>query len=331
MKTTQVLLARRPTGMASAEDFSIQTTKLPAPGEGQLLIRVHYISLDPAMRGWMNAGTTYIPGVELGAVMRAFAAGEVVESRHPDYRAGQFVTGLLGAQTYAVSDGRGLTLIPAVGDRLSLHLGVLGMPGMTGYFGLLERGRPEAGQTVFVSGAAGIVGSTVGQIARIRGCRVVGTAGSDAKCRYLTEECGFDAAINYKTENVDEALGTHCPDGIDVFFDNVGGPLLDTALKHLARGARVVICGAISQYNEKSFYGPRNYLKIVTARGTMTGIIVFDFRDRYPEAVDDLTRWINAGQLAVREDIDEGIANFPATLTKLFTGENFGKLLLKVN
>jgi len=201
---------------------------------------------------------------------------------------------------------------------------------MTAYFGLLEKGQPKAGETVFISGAAGIVGSTVGQIAKIKGCKVVGTAGSEEKCRYLIEECGFDAVINYKTEDIDAAVKKHCPEGVHVFYDNVGGELLDILLANLARGARVVICGAISQYNAKTMYGPKNYMKIVTARGYLTGIIVFDFIDRYPEAVNDLSNWLKTGQMSTKEHIETGIENFPQTLLKLYTGKNFGKLLLKV-
>ncbi len=331
MKNTQVLLAARPEGMVEESNFDIREIDLPALAEGQVLIQTQYISLDPAMRGWMNAGTTYIPGVAIGAVMRAFAAGQVIESKHPNFVAGDYVSGLWGAQTTVISNGKGLTKINKGSESLSLHLGILGMPGMTAYFGLLERGKPQASETVFVSGAAGIVGSTVGQIARIKGCRVVGTAGSEAKCRYLVEECGFDAAINYKTEDVDAALSQHCPDGIHVFYDNVGGPLLDTGMLHLARGTRIVICGAISQYNQSSIYGPKNYMKIVTARGLLTGVIVFDFLDRYPEAVQQISAWLAEGSIKTKEHIFEGIERFPAVLQKLYTGENFGKLLLKTS
>ena len=312
-----------------AEDFRLERTAVPAPEEGQLLFRTHYLSIDPAMRGWMNEGTTYIRGVEIGAPMRAFALGQVVESRHPDWRAGDYAVGLLGAQQYALSDGRGLTRVDPTRGQLTNHLGVLGMPGMTAYFGLVERGRPEAGQTVFITGAAGTVGATAGQIARLLGCRVIGTAGSDEKCRFLTEDCGFTAAINYRTEDVHAALGRHCPDGIDVFYDNVGGPILDTGLLHLARGARVVICGAISQYNQSEIYGPKNYMKLVTARGYLTGVIVFDFVDRYPEAVSRLADWLTDGSLHAREYIIDGIERFPEALTRLFAGEFHGKLLVK--
>ncbi len=330
MKNTQVILSARPQGMVKSSDFDIQTNPLEEVKEGELLIEIEYISLDPAMRGWMNEGTTYIKGVELGAVMRAFSAGKILESKNRDYKVGEYVSGLLGAQTYAVSNGQGLSRCDIEKGPLSWHLGILGMPGMTAFFGLKERGQPQAGETVFVSGAAGIVGSTVGQIAKVLGCKVVGTAGSDAKCRFLLEECGFDAAINYKTEDVDQKLKEYCPEGVSVFYDNVGGPLLDTVLANLARGARVVICGAISQYNQASFYGPKNYMKIVSARGILTGIIVFDFIKEYPRAVDQLSEWLNAGKMKTKEQIIDGIEQFPVALQKLFTGDNFGKLLIRV-
>ncbi len=330
MENTQVLLANRPQGMPDSTNFRIDSSTVPTIKDGELLVRVEYISLDPAMRGWMNAGTTYIEGVAIGAVMRSFSAGEVIASQHDAFPVGTHVVGLLGAQTYAVSDGKGLTIADISKGPLSWHLGILGMPGMTAYFGLLERGKPQPRETVFISGAAGIVGSTVGQIARIKGCRVVGTAGSDEKCKYLLEDCGFDAAINYKTEDVGAALKEHCPNGIDIFYDNVGGPLLDTALANLARGARVVICGAISQYNADSMYGPKNYMKIVTARGHITGIIVFDFFHLFPKAVEELSGWLNAGKMQTKEHIFSGIEHFPDILLKLYTGENFGKLLIKI-
>lgn len=330
MKNTQVVLNARPDGIVEESDFAIKSIELVHLKEGELLIKISHISLDPAMRGWMNPGTTYIKGVEIGAVMRAFSGGEVIDSKHPDYKKGDQVTGLLGAQTFAISDGRGLSKVDLEKGPLSWHLGILGMPGMTAYFGLLERGQPNAGETIFISGAAGIVGSTVGQIAKIKGCKVVGTAGSDAKCKYLLEECGFDAAINYKQDGLLEKIKQYCPEGIDVFFDNVGGPLLDLVLTNLARGARVVICGAISQYNKKEIYGPKNYMKIVTARGYITGIIVFDFIARYPEAVADISDWLKAGKMRTKEHIFKGIENFPAVLKKLYTGKNFGKLLIEV-
>jgi len=330
MENKCVVLSQRPDGIVKEEDFAIKLDNLKAIEEGEILIENKFISLDPAMRGWMNPGTTYIKGVEIGAVMRAFAAGQVKESKHPDFSVGDYVSGLTGAQQFAVSDTKGISKLNAVNENLSHHLGILGMPGMTAYFGLLEKGKPERGETVFISGAAGIVGSTVGQIAKIKGCQVVGTAGSAAKCKYLKEECGFDHAINYKEEDIKARLMETCPDGVHVFYDNVGGPLMDTVLTNLARGARVVFCGAISQYNNKVMYGPKNYLKIVTARGYMTGVIVFDFIDQYSNAIIEMSGWMKEGKLKTKEHIVKDLDNFPKALRMLFTGENFGKLVLQV-
>jgi NADPH-dependent curcumin reductase len=325
----QIILASRPQGLPTADNFAYRETPVPSIENGTLLIENQYISLDPAIRGWMNAGTTYIPGMALDAPVRAFALGKIIESKNTDFKVGEYVSGLLGVQKYAVSDGNGLSKVDASLGKLSEHLGILGMPGMTAYFGLLERGQPKAGDTVFVTGAAGIVGSIVGQIAKIKGCRVVGTAGSDVKCAYL-KSIGFDVVINYKTENIADRLIQDCPEKIGILYDNVGGEQLDIGMAHLALGARVVICGAISQYNNASIEGPRNYMKIVTARGTITGIIVFDFLSRYPEAVAQISSWITEGVLHAQEDIYEGIEQFPEVFLKLFSGDNFGKLLIKI-
>lgn len=330
MKNTQITLASRPDGMVKATDFAIAKKEILQPGENQVTVETHYISIDPAMRGWMNEGTTYIKGVEIGTPMRAFTVGKVVSSTTRDFSEGDLVSGMWGVQTHATVDVKTLSKIELGTESISWHLGILGMPGMTAYFGLIEKGKPQKGETIFISGAAGIVGSTVGQIAKIYGCKVVGTAGSDEKCLYLQEKCGFDATINYKTENVDEMLSHHCPNGVDIFYDNVGGPLLDTVLTKLARGARVVICGAISQYNTKQFYGPSNYMKIVSARGILTGIIVFDYIAEYPTAVKQIKRWISEEKISYEEHLVEGIEKFPEALKMLFTGENFGKLTLKV-
>jgi NADPH-dependent curcumin reductase CurA len=316
--------------MVKDADFLIKNSDIPPIQEGQILIKIQYISLDPAIRGWMNAGTTYIPGVTIGGVMRAFSAGQIIESKHPDFHEGQFVEGLLGATSFAVSDGKGLIILDLSIGTIPQHLGILGMPGMTAYFGLLERGQPKSGETIFVSGAAGVVGSTVGQIAKIKGCKVVGSAGGKEKCDYLLAN-GFDIVIDYKTQNIDEELKKHCPEGISVYFDNVGGETLDAALLNLARGARVVICGAMSQYNNmQNVSGPKNYMKLVVARGEMKGIIVFDFLDRYPEAIEAISAWIAEGKITSKEHIIEGIENFPMALRMLFEGKNFGKLLVKI-
>ena len=330
MMNTIAALSARPSGMVKKSDFTIKNEEVRNLQDGEILVGIQYISLDPAIRGWMNEGTTYIKGVEIGEVMRTFSAGEIIASKNDKYQVGEYVSGLLGAQKYAVSNGKGLTKCDLDKGLLTWHLGILGMPGMTAYFGLLEKGKPQKGEIVFVLGAAGIVGSTVGQIAKVKGCTVVGTAGSDAKCNYLLQECGFDVAINYKTENVAKALKDHCPEGVHVVYDNVGGPMLDMALLNLARGARVVICGAISQYNKSPFYGPSNYMKIVTARGYINGIIVFDYINEYPKAVCEISEWLKSGKMNTKEHIIKGLENFPEAIQMLFKGENFGKLILEV-
>jgi NADPH-dependent curcumin reductase len=329
MTNAQIILVSRPKGLPTADNFAYRETPVPILEEGAFLVENQYISLDPAIRGWMNAGTTYIPGMALDAPVRAFAMGKIIQSKNKDFQVGEYVNGLLGVQHYAISDGKGVTKVDMSIGKPSWHLGILGMPGMTAYFGLLERGQPKAGETVFITGAAGIVGAIVGQIAKIKGCRVVGTAGSDAKCDYL-KSIGFDVAINYKTENIAERLAKDCPEKISILYDNVGGEQLDIGLAHLALGARIVICGAISQYNNAAIEGPKNYMKVVTARGTMTGIIVFDFLNRYPEAVKQLSTWLEEGLIETKEDVYEGFEQFPEVLLKLFSGENFGKLLIHI-
>ena len=327
----QFKLAQRPVGMVKRSDFEFVEAPVRDPDEGEILIKILFLSLDPAMRGWMNEGKSYIPPVGLGEVMRAGAAGIVVASKHPSFAVGDHVVGALGVQEYAISNGKGLTKVDPKVAPLPVYLGTLGMPGMTAYFGILEVGQLKDGETVVVSGAAGAVGQVVGQIAKIKGCHVVGIAGGADKCRYITDELGFDAAIDYKAEDVKEALKRHCPKGIDVYFDNVGGDILDAALSRLAMHARIVICGAISQYNNtEPVKGPSNYLSLLVNRASMKGMVVFDFAARYGEAVKEMAGWMKQGKLKSREDIAEGIENFPETLLKLFKGENTGKLVLKV-
>ena len=327
----QFRLARRPTGLPVREDWTLSTEPVPAAGDGEIVVKVDYISLDPAMRGWMNEGKSYIPPVGLGEVMRAGAAGTVLESRHPNFKPGDTVSGGFGVQEYAVSDGKGVVKVDTRLAPLPVYLGTLGMPGMTAYFGLLDIGKPQPGQTVVVSGAAGAVGTVVGQIAKIKGCRVVGIAGGRDKCDWLVKELGFDAAIDYKSEDVRKALKAAAPAGIDVYFDNVGGDILDAALANLARGARIVICGAISQYNNTSpVKGPSNYLALLVNRASMTGMVVFDYADRYAQAAREMAGWMMEGKLKARSDVVEGFETFPETLLKLFRGENTGKLVLKV-
>lgn len=327
----QFRLAARPVGEPKRSDWTYVEEPAREPGEGEVQIRVLYLSLDPAMRGWMNDAKSYVRPVQIGEVMRAGGVGEVIASRHAGFKPGNHVYGTLGVQEYATLDGKALTQIDTRVAPLPVFLGTLGMPGMTAYFGLLDIGRPQPGQTVVVSGAAGAVGSVVGQIAKLKGCRAVGIAGSRDKCDYIVNELGFDAAIDYKSEDVKKALRQHCPQGIDVYFDNVGGDILDAALSQIARNARIVICGAISQYNSTSgIKGPANYLSLLVNRASMTGMIVFDYADRYPQAMHEMSAWYAQGKLKSREDIVEGLETFPDTLLKLFSGANFGKLVLKV-
>jgi len=325
----QFKLAKRPVGMVQRSDFEYAEAPVAEPGEGEVLIKILYISLDPAMRGWMNEGKSYVPPVGIGEVMRAGAVGRVIASRDSNVAVGDHVVGVLGVQEYAVAKAKGLTKVDPKLVPLPVYLGTLGMPGMTAYFGLLEIGQPKAGETVVVSGAAGAVGQVVGQIAKIKGCRVVGIAGGADKCAYL-RSIGFDAAIDYKHEDVKAALKQHCPKGVDVYFDNVGGEILDIVLTQLAMHARIVICGAISQYNEAKMKGPSNYMSLLVNRAMMKGMVVFDYASRYGEAAREMAGWMATGQLKTREDVVEGLETFPETLLKLFKGENTGKLVLKV-
>jgi NADPH-dependent curcumin reductase CurA len=283
------------------------------------------------MRGWMNEGKSYIAPVGIGDVMRAGAVGKVIASQNPGFAVGDHVVGMFGIQEYALSDGKGISKVDSRLAPLPVYLGTLGMPGLTAYFGLLEVGALKAGDTVVVSGAAGAVGMPVGQIAKIKGARAVGLAGGPEKCQYVVKELGFDACIDYKKEDVKAKLREHCPDGINVYFDNVGGEILDAALAQLARGARVVICGAISQYNSTTgFKGPSNYMSLLVNAARMEGFVVFNYAARYAEALREMAGWYSAGKLKSREDVAEGFENFPETLLRLFSGENFGKQVLKV-
>jgi NADPH-dependent curcumin reductase CurA len=325
-------LAARPVGLPKPSDWEYVEEPAAAPDEGQFGVELEYVSLDPAMRGWMNEARSYVPPVGIGEVMRAGGIGRVTASRHPDYQEGELVSGMFGVQRYAVSDGRAVRKVDTSLAPAPVHLGVLGMTGLTAYFGLLDVGRPEPGQTVVVSGAAGAVGSVVGQIARIKGCRTVGIAGGPEKCAWVVEELGFDAAVDYKRGDMRAELRRHTPDGIDVYFDNVGGETLDEVLRRIARGARVVICGAISQYNaEQQPRGPANYMQLLVQRASMTGFLVFDFAERYPEAIAQLAQWLRAGELQSREDVVRGgLEQFPEVFLRLFRGENTGKLILEL-
>ena len=326
-----VRLITRPVGEPKRSNFAFADEPLPALLEGQLLVKNLYLSLDPAMRGWMNEGKSYIEPVALGDVMRAGGIGQVVESNNAKFASGDYVSGMANVQSYCVTDGRGWVKVDPSLAPLTAYLNVLGMPGMTAYFGLLESGQPKPGETVVVSGAAGAVGATVGQVAKIKGCRVVGIAGGAEKCRIVVEELGFDACIDYKNEDVRLGLKRECPNGIDVYFDNVGGEILDTVLTRINLRARIVICGAISQYNNTTpIKGPSNYLSLLVNRARMEGIVVFDYAPRYKEGAMEMGGWLKDGRMKSKEHIEEGIDRFPEVLMKLFKGENFGKLVLKV-
>ncbi|HSW14969.1 MAG TPA: NADP-dependent oxidoreductase [Solimonas sp.] len=328
----QICLAARPVGLPKASDWNFTEEAAREPGEGEVLVKIQYLSLDPAMRGWMNEGKSYVPPVGIGEVMRAGGIGTVVASKHPGFAPGDAAVGLLGVQEYATLPGQQLNKVDTRAVPAPVYLGTLGMPGMTAYFGLLDIGKPQPGQTVVVSGAAGAVGQVVGQVAKIKGCRVVGIAGGADKCRWVVETLGFDACIDYKSEDVKKALKQHCPQGVDVYFDNVGGDILDAVLTQITRGARIVICGAISQYNNTTpVKGPSNYMSLLVNRASMTGMVVFDYAARYGEGVRDMAGWLKEGKMVTKEDVaGGGLAAFPETLLKLFRGENTGKLVLQV-
>ncbi len=332
----QVRLAARPVGTPTRANWSYTSEPVPELADGDVLVRTLYLSLDPAMRGWMNEGKSYIAPVGIGEVMRAGGVGVVAASKNPAFAVGDHVNAGLGVQEYCLIPagaikGSGIFKIDLRLGQATQWLNVLGMPGMTGYFGLLDVGQPKAGETLVVSGAAGAVGQTVGQLAKLKGCRVVGIAGGAAKCAWVVEELGFDACIDYKTGSVRDGLKQHCPSGVDIYFDNVGGDILDTVLTRINRKARIVICGAISQYNNTTAVkGPANYLSLLVNRARMEGIVVFDYAERFPLAIAELAGYLKDGRMKSREDIVVGLDTFPEALLKLFSGENFGKLVLQV-
>jgi NADPH-dependent curcumin reductase CurA len=330
---TAVRLGARPIGEPRLSDWMIEDEATPEIGPGQFLVRVDMISLDPAMRGWLDDRPSYLPPVGIGEVMRAGAVGEVIASQHPQFPIGMGVQGAFGVQQFAVSDGQGVTRVdPRLGTP-SMYLGVLGITGLTAFFGLFDHGKPKAGDTLVVSAAAGAVGSVVGQISKINGCRVIGIAGGEEKCAYVKNELGFDDVIDYKNDNLREAFARTCPTGIDIYFDNVGGKILNAALGNLALNARVVICGAISQYNaETPTPGPANYLSVLIRRATMSGFIVFDYVGQYRAAQKRLAAWVAEGKITAPETIVAGsVRDFPDVLLKLFTGDNVGKLVLDIS
>lgn len=331
----QFLLAARPVGLPKDSDWQRAAPPLAALREGEVRVRLLYLSLDPAMRGWMNEGKSYVRPVAIGEVMRAGGIGVVVESKSPRFQAGEHVVGVMGVQRFwtGAADDKGAMLAradPAMAP-LPTWLGALGMPGMTAWFGLTDVGQPKAGETVVVSGAAGAVGMTVGQVAKHLGCRVVGIAGGHDKCRFVVEELGFDACIDYKAAPVHAGLKEHCPQGVDVYFDNVGGDILDAVLTRINMKARIVICGAISQYNATApVRGPANYLSLLVNRARMEGMLVTDYAARYHEGVAALAGWMAEGSFKTHEHVVEGFDRFPEALLMLFEGKNLGKLVLKI-
>ena len=325
-------LAARPLGEVKDTDFAWSEEPLRAPADKEVSVRTLYLSLDPTNRIWMNAADSYLPMIPLGEVMRGGGIGVVMESKNAAFAAGDLVQGLLGWQEYFIGAPAGLSKLPAIpGVPVTAWIGLLGHIGLTAYFGLLDVGQAKAGETVVVSAAAGAVGSLVGQLAKLHGCRAVGIAGSDAKCAWL-KELGYDAAINYRTENVAAALKTHCPKGIDVYFDNVGGEILEAALSLLNLRGRVAVCGMISQYNDqRPAPGPRNLAVLIIKRARMEGFLVADFYHRAGEAVPKLIGWHQQGKLQYRLDVVEGLQNAPGALRRLFDGSNTGKLVVKIS
>lgn len=329
----RVLLTSRPKGVPEADHFTVDECTVPELGDGEVLIKTDYWSIDPAMRGWANEAPNYIPPVKLGAVMRSFAVGNVVASRNSDYAEGDVVSGMLGWQRYVVSDGSNVERKFTTTDLSpSLALGVLGLNGLTAYFGLLENCEPKPGDTVVVSSAAGSVGSAVGQIANLKGCRTVGIAGSDEKVKLCKDSFGFEAAINYRTNKLAEALKEACPDGVDCYFDNTCGPITDTVMTQLALGARITICGTVALTDWDPLpVGPRVHRQLMVARARMQGMVIFDYMDRYQEAIVQLATWVREGKIVQNEHILEGADAAREGIKMLYEGKNNGKLLVRVD
>jgi len=327
----QVRLESRPIGEPKPEDFQVAEAPIPAPGDGQVLSRTIYLSLDPYMRGRMNEGRSYAASVDLGQVMVGATVSEVVESRYAGLANGDLVAGYDGWQAYAVAQGPSLRKLDPRAAPISTALGVLGMPGMTAYVGLLDIGRPKPEETVVVSAAAGAVGSAVGQIARIKGCRAVGIAGGRAKCDHVVKDLGFDAAVDYRAGDLGTALKQACPGGIDVYFDNVGGDVLKAALRHINRGARIPLCGIVSQYNATELPPGPNLAPLIVNRALVQGFIVSDHAERMPEFLRDCGEWVRTGRLKYREDVVDGLEGAPEALIGLLRGKNLGKLLVRVS
>jgi NADPH-dependent curcumin reductase len=331
MKNRRVLLASRPTGWVSEANFRIEEAPLPAPAEGEVLVKNRWLSLDPYMRGRMNEGKSYAAKQEIGEVMIGGTVGEVVESRNPKFAKGDQVLGMLGWQQYGLSDGKGLNKVDASRVPLSAYLGVLGMPGVTAWVGLLDICQPTAGETVLVSAASGAVGSVVGQIAKIKGCRAVGIAGGRQKCDYVVKELGFDACVDYKAGALNDDLKAALPKGADCYFENVGGEILDAALRRMNPFSRIAVCGLISQYNATEPYGVKTIQSILTNRIKMQGFIVSDRMELWAKALPELAGWVAAGRIKYRETVTEGLENAPRAFIGLLKGENLGKQLVKLS
>jgi hypothetical protein len=326
----RVLLASRPTGWVSESNFKVEDAPLPAPADGQVLVKNLWLSLDPYMRGRMNEGKSYAAKQEIGEVMIGGTVGEVVESKHPKFAKGDQVLGMLGWQQYGLSDGKGLNKVDASRVPLSAYLGVLGMPGVTAWVGLLDICQPKPGETVVVSAASGAVGSVVGQIAKIKGCRAVGIAGGKRKCDYVVKELGFDACVDYKAGALNDELKAAVPDGIDCYFENVGGEILDAALRRMNAFSRIAVCGLISQYNATEPYGVKTFQSILTNRIKVQGFIVSDRMELWAKAIPELIGWVAGGKIKYRESVAQGLENAPRAFIGLLKGENLGKQLVKL-
>jgi NADPH-dependent curcumin reductase CurA len=325
-------LKSRPTGLIKADNFELVSEPMSEPGEGQLLIRSVYLSLDPAMRGWLIDRPSYVPPVQIGEIMRGLAVGIVEKSNHPKFATGDRVQGMFGWQEYLLSSGEALTKLPETGLPFSAYLGLFGLAGLTAYAGLLEVGQPKSGETLLISGAAGSVGSLVGQIGKIKGLRVVGIAGTGEKCKWLLEELAFDGAVNYKDADCRKQLKAACPKGVDIYFENVGGEILETALSLINTFGRMVICGLISQYNATApVPGPSNFAAVISKRLKIQGFLAIDYSSKVKEMVSTFTQWHSSGQLKYRVDIVRGLESAPAAINKLFEGSNHGKLMVQLS
>src|SRR4051812_35566407 len=327
-----IVLASRPQGWVKPTDFRLESLAMPSPKDGEVLVKNLWLSLDPYMRGRISDAKSYVPPVAIGGTMVGQTVGEVVESKHPGFKAGDHVLTSLGWQTHGVAKGGEVSKVQArAGVPLSYYLGVLGMPGLTAYFGLYEIGLPRAGNTLVVSAASGAVGSVVGQLAKASGCRVVGIAGGKAKCDYVVKELGFDACVDYKAGKLNEDLGAACPDGVDVYFENVGGQIMEAVMTRMNFASRMIVCGLISEYNATEAYGIKTIRAVLVNRIRMQGMIVFDWINRYPEGIKALSTLLAAGKIKYRESVVQGIENAPQGLIDLLQGKNFGKQLVKLS